>query len=147
MARFLPVLWKFCNQILPMFQVSFPGDSQSLCRIPRLRSLMWCLEPCQQCENSLWYDCCPLCELLAWRLYGRSAGPMVGLMAASSRRPYATSCASQDCCCQCPSLRPAISDPHLCRRPSNPHRQFWLSLLWGSLLLLPFLFILTLFVI
>ena len=36
-----PVLWKFCNQILLTFQVRFPGDSQSLCRIPRLGSLLW----------------------------------------------------------------------------------------------------------
>ena len=28
-----------------------PWDSQSLCQMPRLRSLMWDLEPSQQCES------------------------------------------------------------------------------------------------
>ena len=46
-----PVLWKPCNQILLGFKVRFPGDSQSLCWIPRLGSLMWCSEPSQQWEN------------------------------------------------------------------------------------------------
>ena len=27
--------------------------------------------------------------------------------------------------------RQAISNPRLCKRPSNTHRQVWLSLLWG----------------
>ena len=39
-SLFPPGLWKFCNQILLSFKVSFPGDSQSLCQIPRLGSLM-----------------------------------------------------------------------------------------------------------
>ena len=30
------------------FNVRFPGDSQSLCWIPRLESLLWCLELSQQ---------------------------------------------------------------------------------------------------
>ena len=46
-----PVLWKFYNQILLHFKSRFPGNSQSLCRIPRLRSLMWGWEPSQQWEN------------------------------------------------------------------------------------------------
>ena len=46
-----PVLWKFSNQIPLTFKVRFPGDSQSLCQIPRLRSLLGCLELSQQCEN------------------------------------------------------------------------------------------------
>ena len=29
------------------------------------------------------------------------------------------------------SLQQATLDPHLCRRPSDIHRQVWLSLLWG----------------
>ena len=33
------VLWKSCNQILLAFKVRFPGDSQSLCQIPRLGRL------------------------------------------------------------------------------------------------------------
>ena len=32
-------------------QIQIPGDSQSLCWIPRLGSLMWCSEPSQQWEN------------------------------------------------------------------------------------------------
>ena len=39
-----PVLWKFCNQIPLAFKVKFPGDSQSLCQIPRLGNLFWTLE-------------------------------------------------------------------------------------------------------
>ena len=35
------VLWKSYNQILLAFQFRFPGDSQFLCQIPRLGSLMW----------------------------------------------------------------------------------------------------------
>ena len=44
---------------------------------------------------------------------------------------------SVDCCCQWPypwrRLLPteATSEPLLCRRPSNTHRQVWHSLLWG----------------
>ena len=45
------VLWKSYNQILLAFKVRFPGDSQFLCQIPRLRSLMWGSEPSQQWEN------------------------------------------------------------------------------------------------
>ena len=33
-----PILWKFYNQIPLTFKVRFPGDSQSLCWIPRLES-------------------------------------------------------------------------------------------------------------
>ena len=48
---FLPVLWKTCNQILLALKAKFPGDSQSLCQIPRLGSLMWGSEPSQHCKN------------------------------------------------------------------------------------------------
>ena len=48
---FLPVLWKFCDQIPPSFKVRFPGDSQSFCSIPRLGSLRCALEHLQQYEN------------------------------------------------------------------------------------------------
>ena len=48
---FSPDLWKFCNQILLSFKVRFTRDSQSLCQKPRLGSLMWSLEPLQQCKN------------------------------------------------------------------------------------------------
>ena len=46
-----PVLWKFCNQIPLPFKARFPRDAQSLCQIPRLRSLLWGLEFSQKCEN------------------------------------------------------------------------------------------------
>ena len=39
-----PVLCKFCNQIPLASKVKFPGGSQSLCQIPRLRNLLWVLE-------------------------------------------------------------------------------------------------------
>ena len=54
---FLPVLWKSCNQILLAFKVRVLGNSQSLCWIPRLGSLMWGSEPSQL----LWYYCSPVC--------------------------------------------------------------------------------------
>ena len=38
-----PVLCKFHNQIPLAFKVKFPGDSQSLCQIPRLGKLLWVL--------------------------------------------------------------------------------------------------------
>ena len=36
---FPSLLWKSCNQISLAFKVKFPGDSQSICWIPRLGSL------------------------------------------------------------------------------------------------------------
>ena len=42
-----PVLWKPYNQIPLAFKVRFPGDSQSLCQIPKLGSLTWGSEPSQ----------------------------------------------------------------------------------------------------
>ena len=80
----------------------------------------------------LWYNCSPICESLTWRLYVRSTGPMVGLMATSSKRSSATRCVSQDCCCQrpCPSSRPVLT--HASAGESQTLRQVWLSLLWGS---------------
>ena len=47
-SLFAPVVWKSYNQIPLVFKVRFPGDSQSLCQIPRLGSLMWSSEPSQQ---------------------------------------------------------------------------------------------------
>ena len=43
-SLFLLVLWKFCNQVPLAFKVKFPVESQSLCQILRLESLMWGLE-------------------------------------------------------------------------------------------------------
>ena len=58
-SLFPPVLWKFCNWILLSFKVRFPGDSQSLCWIPRdmgprTFTKVWEL---------LWYYCSPVCGL------------------------------------------------------------------------------------
>ena len=39
-----PVLWKLCYQIPLASNVRFPGGSQSLCQISRLRNLLWILE-------------------------------------------------------------------------------------------------------
>ena len=50
-SLFPPVLRKSCNQIPLTFKVRFPGDSQFLGWIPRLRRLMCSLEPSQNCEN------------------------------------------------------------------------------------------------
>ena len=50
-SLFPPALWKSYNQILLNLKARFPGDSQSLCWIPRLGSLMWGLESSQQWEN------------------------------------------------------------------------------------------------
>ena len=61
-SLFPPVLWKSCNQILLGFKVIFLGDSQSLCCVPRLGSLMWSSEPSQQWENF------PTFGLPAWQI-------------------------------------------------------------------------------
>ena len=60
--------------LIPLtFNVRFPGDSQSLCWIPRLESLLWCLELSQQCKN--------FCGIIVlqivghpWQLYGGASG-------------------------------------------------------------------------
>ena len=60
---FPTVLWESFNEIPLAFRC--PGDSQSLCQIPRLGSMMWGLEPSQQCENFFgiiviqWVGCPP----------------------------------------------------------------------------------------
>ena len=43
--------WKSYNHIPLTFKARFPGDSQSLCGMPRLGSLMYCSEPSQHWEN------------------------------------------------------------------------------------------------
>ena len=52
-SLFSLVLWKFCFWTLLSFNFRFPRDSQILCRIPRLGSLIWSREPSQQCKNVL----------------------------------------------------------------------------------------------
>ena len=48
---FPSVLWKVYNQTLMVFKVILPGDSQSLCWISRLGSLMWGSESLQHWET------------------------------------------------------------------------------------------------
>ena len=52
-SLFPPGLWNSCNQIPLTFQARFPGDSQSLCQIPRLGSLRCGPEPSRQWRASL----------------------------------------------------------------------------------------------
>ena len=47
-SLFPSVLWKFYKQILLALKARFPGDSQYLCQISRLESLMWGSEPSKQ---------------------------------------------------------------------------------------------------
>ena len=48
---FPPVLWKSYDQIPLALEARFFGDSQLLCWVPRLGSLMWGSEPSQEWEN------------------------------------------------------------------------------------------------
>ena len=76
------VLWKFCNQILLSFKARFPGDTQYICLIPRLWSLLG-LEHSQQCENFF--------GIIVLQFVSRLAGSSIGqLIAAFSKRTYAT---------------------------------------------------------
>ena len=90
-----PVLWKFCNQIPLASKVKFPGSSQSLCWIRRLGNLLWALELLQQCKNFF--------GIIVLQFVGRLlGGSVVVLMVTSSKKTYATHCASQVCCSQRP---------------------------------------------
>ena len=65
------------------FNVRFPGDSQSLCWIPRLESLLWCLELSQQWKTFF--------GIIVLQFVGHPPGSsVVGLVAISSKRIYAT---------------------------------------------------------
>ena len=50
-SLFPPTLWKYYNQIPLAFKVGFPEDSQSLCQVPRLGSLMSGSKHSQKWEN------------------------------------------------------------------------------------------------
>ena len=66
-----------------------------LFQIPRLRSLLWALELLQQCKNFI--------EVMGLQFVGRLlSGSVMGLIATSSKKTYATHCASQVCCSQRP---------------------------------------------
>ena len=105
-SLFPPVLWKSYNQISLGCKVRFPGDSQSLCQIPRLGSLMSGSEPSQQWENffgiialqflghspsgyGIWFyrDCTPptvSLQLLFFFFFGRFQHPPVDGCSADS---------------------------------------------------------------
>ena len=125
----LPVLWNCCSQILLTFQVRFPWDTQSLCQIPRLGSLLWGLELSQQCKNLFGITVLQFVDHLP-------GGSMAGLMTTSSKRSYARTPHLPGLLLSV-SLSPqqATADPCFCRRPSNTHRQVWFNLSWGSPLL------------
>ena len=122
-----PVLWNFCNQIPLAFKVKFPGVSQSLCWIPqagksvvgpRTFTIVWKL---------LWYNCSPVCGLSARWLSGEAH--MLCLPGLLQPEPL--------------SPQQAIADPCCCKRHSNTQRQVWLSLMWGSQVLVHTWFCLT----
>ena len=115
------VLCKFCNQILLTFKVTFPEDSQSLCWIPMLGSLLWGLELSQQCENSFGIIVLQ-CGSPTQQLYDGTNGDLL-----------------QEDLCYMPHLprlllpeplsqKQATADPCL----SNTHREGWFILLWGG---------------
>ena len=68
-ASVSPVLWESYNQIPLAFRVRVPGDSQSLCWVPSLRSLIWGSEPSQQWEN-----CCGIIVLQLWVTHPMGVG-------------------------------------------------------------------------
>ena len=79
-----PILWKF-----PL-AFKFPRGSQSLCQIPRLGNLLWCLELLKQCKN--------FCGIIFLQFMGfLFSGSIVGLMVTSSKKTYDPYCFSQVC--------------------------------------------------
>ena len=94
-----PVLWKFCCEMPLASEVKFPGDSQSFCWIPMLGNLLWVL------DNFFVITVLQFVRCLL-------DGSMVGLMATSSKRAYATHSVSQVCCSQ---------NPYPCVRPLLTH--------------------------
>ena len=87
---FCPVLWNCCSQILLTFKVGITGDTQSLCQIPRLGSLLWGLELSQQCDNLFGIIVLQFVSCLPRRLYNGANGNIL-------REDL---CASQDSCCR-----------------------------------------------
>ena len=103
-SLFPPVLWNFCNQIPLTSKVRFPEDSQSICQIPWLRSLLWSLKLLQQCKNFF-------CIIVLQFVDHPPRGSVVGLMVTSFKRTYTSYYGSQDCCyqCPCPCSRPLLT--------------------------------------
>ena len=82
------VLCMFCNQIPLASKVKLSGVSQSLCQIPRWGNLLWVLQVSLQCENFF--------GITVLQFVGCLLGDsVVGLMATSSKRAYATSYVTQ----------------------------------------------------
>ena len=75
----------------------------------------------------LWYNCSPVCGLSAWWLSGEAH--MLCLPGLLQPEPL--------------SPQQAIADPCCCKRHSNTQRQVWLSLMWGSQVLVHTRFCLT----
>ena len=72
-----PVLCKFCNRIPLASKVKFPGGSQSLCQIPRLRNLLCILELSLQCESLFGMICSAVCGLTAQGFYSGVNGDLL----------------------------------------------------------------------
>ena len=92
-------------QVLLTFKVRFPGDSHSLCWIPRLGSLLWDLGLLQQCENFFGM-------IVLLFVFRHPGGPIfIGANGDVVQEDLATSHASHDCCCQspCPHGRPLLT--------------------------------------
>ena len=81
--------------LLCLPRVCLPGGSQSFGQFPRLRNLLWALELLQQCKNCF--------GIIVLHFVGcLLSGSIMGLMATSSKKTYATHCASQVCFSQRP---------------------------------------------
>ena len=123
-SLFPPVLWNFCNQIPLTSKVRFPEDSQSICQIPWLRSLLWSLKLLQQCKNFF-------CIIVLQFVDHPPRGSVVGLMVTSFKRTYTSYYGSQDCCyqCPCPCSRPLLTHASIGGLQTLTDRSD--SLLWG----------------
>ena len=113
-----PFQWKFCNQIPLAFKVKFLGYSQSQSVVgpgtfATVRELLWC-------------SCLPVLGLLL-------RGCMVGLVATSSKKTYATRMPPRSVAARVLSPWQATADPCLLRGNSDTQRHVW-SASVGSLL-------------
>ena len=63
------VLWKAYNQISLGLKARFPGDSQSLCHIARLRSMVLGFRTFRTVRERLWYYCSPVCGSPTWQVW------------------------------------------------------------------------------
>ena len=81
----------------------FPWGFLTLLLDPRVGDLLWALELLQQCEN--------FGKIVLQFMGSLLGGSVVGLMATSSKRAYATHHASQVCCSQntCPPGRSLLT--------------------------------------